>query len=226
MKVLVIEDFREAGPVRTMFDVMGHENVTELDETDIVCFVGGEDVDPALYNHHAHPSTFINKARDVYEQMIYWKALERGIPMVGICRGGQFLNVMNGGEMYQDVDGHNGGYHEAWIGDAPLPVKVNSVHHQMMIPNYYLTGVQVLLRAKESKDKMQMSRLDSYKNMVHTYPAHKAYPTDCEALFYPDTRCLCYQPHPEYNNHLDKETREVFELFLKKYILSELAVAA
>src|SRR3546814_14796091 len=58
---------------------------------------------------------------------------ENGIPMLGVCRGAQFLNVMPGGKLYQDVDNH--------VGDHPIYdpqnkrviPNVSSIHHQMCI---------------------------------------------------------------------------------------------
>src|SRR5690554_3184603 len=92
--------------VTDMFINRGHKVVQTAEEADLVCFIGGEDVQPSLYGEHDHPSTHTNPARDEMEEKLFHYCLNEGIPMAGICRGAQFLNVMNGGKLYQDVDNH------------------------------------------------------------------------------------------------------------------------
>ena len=103
-------------------------------DTDLIVFTGGEDVSPHLYKHPAHPSTFFSLRRDSVESTIFQHAQFQGTPCVGICRGGQFLNVMSGGEMYQDVTKHT---RDHLITDATsgFEVLVTSTHHQMMKPS-------------------------------------------------------------------------------------------
>lgn len=65
---------------------------------------GGEDVDPARYD--AEPSPLlrrVNPARDAVEFEALGCALELGMPVLGICRGFQLLNVYLGGTLYQDL---------------------------------------------------------------------------------------------------------------------------
>ena len=78
--------------------------VSDMRDADLVHFTGGEDVTPVLYGQHPHPRTYNSEARDQAEMKVYLQALGLDIPMVGECRGGQFLNVMCGGEMYQHVN--------------------------------------------------------------------------------------------------------------------------
>ena len=74
------------------------DNAVECDNiinADLVLFAGGEDVDPSLYNEKPHTTTYSNINRDISEKKIYQKAKYLGIPCIGICRGNQFLCVMN-----------------------------------------------------------------------------------------------------------------------------------
>jgi len=73
---------------------------------------GGKDVDPAAYGQQRHPATDEpGRQRDVWEFALLNAALQRGLPVLGICRGAQVLNVALGGTLHQhlpDVIGHSG----------------------------------------------------------------------------------------------------------------------
>ena len=129
-----------------------------LDLIDGVVFSGGADVHPDWYGHDPYEKTVaVPEAHDLFEVTLARRALELGMPVLGLCRGAQVLAVADGGTLTQDVptlhegagrhafdwygqailplDGHG---HEiryepdsrvaAWIGDGP-PF-VNSFHHQ------------------------------------------------------------------------------------------------
>lgn len=206
--------------VEEMFIEHGWNVVNNFDDADMIQFVGGADVNPALYYQHRHESVHPDITRDEREQKIYLKALELGIPMAGICRGGQFLNVMNGGSMYQDVDGHAlHGTHDAYLRGNEFPIRVTSTHHQMMAPNYSADMI-ILMTAGESTRKDQMSYNNSKSYGVVTYPM-KSSKTDVEVIFYRTSRCLCFQPHPEYSSYYAQETRDVYFQLLEDYIFGE-----
>lgn len=83
-----------------------------LDGIDGLVITGGKDVDPATYGHQPHPATEEPaRDRDAWEFALLEAALDRGMPVLGICRGAQVLNVARGGTLYQhlpDVIGHSG----------------------------------------------------------------------------------------------------------------------
>src|SRR5688500_1853876 len=71
-----------------------------LDLIDGLILAGGVDVDPASYGHHPHPETDPpNEERDAFEIALARRALERDMPVLGICRGMQVLNVAGGGTL-------------------------------------------------------------------------------------------------------------------------------
>lgn len=105
----------------------------------LVVFTGGEDVDPSLYGH-INCYSESNFDRDMEEIDIFKMAVKHKIPMAGICRGMQFLNVMAGGSMYQHIAGHAGSSHTVTTNNGK-DIKVNSLHHQLVNINPKVTDV-------------------------------------------------------------------------------------
>lgn len=69
---------------------------------------GGSDIDPARYGQAPAGSEGIDTARDELEMAALAVADSRGVPVLGICRGLQAMNVHAGGTLLQHVDGHAG----------------------------------------------------------------------------------------------------------------------
>jgi putative glutamine amidotransferase len=67
---------------------------------------GGGDMDPARYGKRNKGSVGIQPERDELEQEAWNAAAARNLPVLGICRGFQVINVFMGGSLLQDVDGH------------------------------------------------------------------------------------------------------------------------
>ena len=75
-----------------------------LDLLDGLILAGGIDVDPATYGADAHPATDApNEERDAFELALARRALERDLPLLGICRGMQVMNVAAGGTLHQHL---------------------------------------------------------------------------------------------------------------------------
>lgn len=72
---------------------------------DIAGFIigGGNDIDPAIYGGDVSESRSIDPARDAYELKILDLAEQRGVPVMGICRGAQLINVHRGGTLVSDL---------------------------------------------------------------------------------------------------------------------------
>lgn len=128
---------------------LSKENADRLEECDGFVLSGGVDVHPKYYHgserYPNSPSTF-NEERDNFEFSILEKAMERKIPVLGICRGLQLINVFCEGTLVQDMgemnnvhtDDESDKIHHVEVKQGTLLhniVKkekglVNSAHHQ------------------------------------------------------------------------------------------------
>lgn len=97
-----------------------------LDGLDALLITGGKDVNPATYGQTPHSETDDPGIdRDAWEFALLAEALRRGLPVLGICRGAQVLNVAFGGTLHQhlpDVLGH-GGHRAGNAVFSPLAVR-------------------------------------------------------------------------------------------------------
>jgi putative glutamine amidotransferase len=115
---------------------------------------GGGDVHPAVYHSHEHPKVNeVDEDRDRVEIAIFRGAIERRMPVFGICRGQQLINVAMGGSLYEDIlDQHPNAIEHTCFPAKPRDfpahpvevdpssrladilgtgrIKVNSLHHQ------------------------------------------------------------------------------------------------
>ncbi|MBD0281622.1 MAG: gamma-glutamyl-gamma-aminobutyrate hydrolase family protein [Thermoleophilaceae bacterium] len=75
-----------------------------IDRLDALILAGGADVDPAAYGARPHPRVgHTVPERDRFELALAHRALERDLPLLGICRGMELLNVARGGTLVQHV---------------------------------------------------------------------------------------------------------------------------
>jgi putative glutamine amidotransferase len=75
-----------------------------LDRIDALVLGGGADIDPAIQGTEPHPETIgTNPARDRFEMALATRSMERGIPLLGVCRGMQIMNVAYGGTLHQHL---------------------------------------------------------------------------------------------------------------------------
>lgn len=121
-----------------------------MDRMDGLLIAGGEDVDPRRYGQSPGPwTTVVDPLRDQYEIDLIAAAIARDVPVLGICRGQQILNVARGGTLVQHLEFGEGESHGSYAyprahrvhdveftPDSTLArvygstVRVNSFHHQ------------------------------------------------------------------------------------------------
>lgn len=171
-----------------------------LEHSDIIVFQGGTDVGPNLY--HAIPHHLTDKPdtrRDRMEQALYHELDKRQF-RVGICRGAQFLNVMNGGRLWQHVENHTTAHEVRYVTETDLEraYMVSSTHHQMMMPKFPEAVVWAWAKETNTREFPDGKKIELSPQVWKDY----------EVIHYPKSNSLCFQPHPEYNT--PKQTRELF----------------
>ena len=203
---------RQAGAMPIMFPVIDNNADAEMlaDMCDGFLFTGGQDVDPAVYG--AEKTELCGECcpeRDTMEKLLLDIAMKRDIPVLGICRGIQFINACLGGTLWHDIPTqfsdklthcqkpqYNKPVHDVMIDrNSPLYellkkecIAVNSYHHQ---------GVREL--SPELK-----SMASAPDGLV-------------EAVYAPDHKFLwAVQWHPEFSYESDKNSLLVFNAFVEK----------
>ena len=115
-----------------------------LDELDGLLLSGGKDIDPGFYGQPLREGLGVElePQRDALELPLARRALERDLPVLGICRGIQVLNVAAGGTLYQDVtlaglarESHN------QRAATPQPPEDAAVHEVTIVPDSRLAEI-------------------------------------------------------------------------------------
>jgi len=166
----------------------GMERASTVKDADIVVFSGGADVNPALYGQEPLRETSWSVDRDDAEIAVYNEAVELNKILFGICRGAQFIHVMNGGQLWQHVEGHGGTNHLITDVEDNYQVVANSIHHQMLMENEDIEIVAVCSTQVSHKflcDSMSEELFDN-ETML-----------EIEAGYYTDDRSFFVQGHPE-----------------------------
>ena len=209
-----------AGGISFVFPFIATDSETEdLKRLSALCdgflFTGGPDISPALYGEDVlNDTVFSVEKRDRMEQIVFAEAMAAKKPVLGICRGIQFINVMLGGSLYQDIPTQHPSdaehrqsppfdapSHKVEIvkgsplweclyrsGDAPEDrlLAVNSIHHQAV---------------KEIAPKLETMAI-SEDGLI-------------EAVHMPDYPFLwAVQWHPEYIVWTDENSRKIFRAFV------------
>ncbi len=200
----------EAGGIPIMFPLStDKEGLGQLAEMcDGFLFTGGHDVSPYLYNEKAMEGIVsCCKKRDEMETIVLDMALGVDKPVLGICRGIQFINVALGGTLFQDLPSQ----HPSDIG-----------HHQS--PPYDMPAHAV--KVDEASPlfgclKTKQLNVNSYHHQaikdVSPHLAVMAYSPDglAEAVYMPGHRFLwAVQWHPEFSYLSDVNSQRIFKAFV------------
>ncbi|MER6397442.1 gamma-glutamyl-gamma-aminobutyrate hydrolase family protein [Kitasatospora sp. NPDC001603] len=96
---------RDSGGIALLLPPDSPERAPEvLARLDALVITGGPDIDPAYYGQPPHPLTEADSPeRDQWESALLRAALAAGMPLLGICRGMQVLNVVCGGSLVQHL---------------------------------------------------------------------------------------------------------------------------
>lgn len=181
------------------------EDLKSLDSALVVW--GGADINPAYYRHPLHRTTYPGGMRDRLEWALMNAAKDKGIPIIGVCRGAQMLCALAGGWLIQDVGGHAGPRHDVTTHDGQT-FQVNSLHHQMMAG--LGTVEHELVAWREGREGAPYGYMD---NRIYVPPAEFKEP---EFVYFPRVYGYAVQWHPEMMGRDSDATRYVLDYIKQK----------
>jgi putative glutamine amidotransferase len=159
--------------------------------------LGGEDISPKLYNMPKSKFTKnINYERDLIELFLIKKALKKNIPILGICRGMQLINIYFGGTLYQDLFSLNIKHFNTNFPTKTIKIvknsalynilkktkiKVNSIHHQAINK----LGKNLKISAFDKNNIPYAIESSSYKFLLglQWHPEYIAYTDSSKKIF-------------------------------------------
>lgn len=184
-----IDRLAEAGCLPVVIPPRSEQVERYLDLLDGLLLPGGGDIDPSVYGQLTHPAvSWVDTERDLAEVALTRAALAEDIPVLGVCRGLQVLNVALNGTLIQHIpDVHPGLNHndvQAWNRPvhavhvkpdskiasmyAATEIHVNSIHHQAI--DRPGEGLEVTARSEDGLPEGIESRNHFYAVGVQWHP--------------------------------------------------------
>ena len=170
------------------------EKPEDVADVDAILLWGGTDIHPSYYGQAPHPMTQNKTApspRDKFEWLMMVAAQDYDKPIIGICRGAQFLCAFAGYPLIQHVTGHHGS-HKVMCQTGPDSHKLmttSSDHHQMMcIP--------------KGADAQILAWSFGLSMVYQQEPGMADASAVCEpeVVHFPNVRGLAVQGHPEWQH--------------------------
>ena len=180
-----------------------------LSQCDGLLLTGGDDIDPTLYGETVLNDT-VNTApvRDAGEPRLIRMAGERNLPILGICRGIQILNVYFGGSLYQDIPAQL---------ETPVKHSMEKPYHRTCHDCRVTPGTP--LADWTGKDVIAVNSF--HHQAVKAVAPGFAVMGVCsdgvvEAFYKPDAAFLCaVQWHPEKIWDIEESSAQIFEAFIQ-----------
>ncbi|MDO4325757.1 MAG: gamma-glutamyl-gamma-aminobutyrate hydrolase family protein [bacterium] len=180
-----------------------------VEKMDGFLFTGGQDVSPKLYGEEKLPQCGeCSIERDRMEKNLLEAVLDADKPVLGICRGIQFINAALGGTLYQDLPSQHPGEVEHHM----TPPYDREIHRVSVVEGTFLAEI---MREKvigvNSYHHQAVKRLASCLKTA-------AVSEDglIEALYMPDKKWVAaVQWHPEFSYQKDPNAAAIFERFVK-----------
>jgi|WetSurMetagenome_2_1015567.scaffolds.fasta_scaffold686430_1 gamma-glutamyl-gamma-aminobutyrate hydrolase PuuD len=187
------------------FDIT--HDVNDIKKADLVVFPGGSDWSPSLYRELPHPRTSVSYRTDFRQFSVAKEAMRLGKKMAGHCRGAQLMCILNGDKLVQHVTGHFATH--GIITNKGDRLKVNSIHHQMMLP----TKDYALLAWSENNLSSAYESTDRF-GAIECLKVEK----EPEAIWFRKIKGLAVQWHPEWMQ-VESEGYKYYQELIKEFLL-------
>jgi putative glutamine amidotransferase len=208
-----VESVRRAGGEPRVLDPLKDDPALVAGEIHGVLMTGGVDIDPARYGEDRHEKvTAVEPDRDAFEFALLLAARNAGLPVFGICRGLQVMNVAFGGSLVQDIEAQMAG-----ILPHTVPAPPCAIAHEVWVSKG--TRLWTLMQEKmvdadtcsvNSRHHQAIKRLAPGFDVTATAPDGVIEAIECAN----STFCLGVQWHPE-NFWRTGEFRPLFEGFIE-----------
>jgi putative glutamine amidotransferase len=173
-----------------------------------IILTGGNDVNPGLYGEKNKKSSDISNDRDRCEKKILAIAVEKRIPLLGICRGLQFSNVFFGGKINQDL-------HQK-CGDKHLPARDHPVILKENTLIGYLKSQEVLVNSYHNQAVFP----EDLSSELKTFAFEKKSGL-IEGIYHPQLPLAAVQWHPERETAVKLIDKLLIESFLERKLFWE-----
>jgi putative glutamine amidotransferase len=175
-----------------------HEIDALLELADGIFLTGSpSNVHPGRFGEAVHdPSLPLDTARDAWTLPLIPKALERGIPLLAICRGFQEVNVALGGSLHQAVQEQPGHADHRAARDAPPEVQYGPAHSVDVVPGGVLESI-----VERGRIEVNSLHGQGVKQLARGLRVEARAPDGLiEAFSAPEAKGfnLCLQWHPEW----------------------------
>lgn len=179
----------------------------DIDGPGVLVIWGGGDISPSFYGQQPGPHTGADATpsrQDTLEANLAKRAIEMGVPIVGVCRGAQLLCAIGGGKLIQHINNH-GRSHGIKTYDGREMVTA-SLHHQMMFP--FDVEYEMLAWSNPPLSKEYLGEKGEPVDGISLEP---------EMFWMPGVKTLCIQGHPEFMDDKSPFVQFVFEQ-MKRFI--------
>lgn len=201
-----IEALERAGAAAVPLDELSSaaERAAAFAAMDGLLLSGGADIDPARYGESPAGARAAEPGRDALEDEAFHAAMEARVPILGVCRGLQAINVFAGGSLVQHLDGHesnpypsrdvtrhrlelsDGSRLAAILGDSSDLV-VNSYHHQAITADRVAPGLRISAvvehDAGQLVEGLESTDPDRWLVGIQCHPEREPSPTVFERLW-------------------------------------------
>ena len=202
------------GGIPVVIPLMNDETeiIELLSSLDGIIFTGGEDFDPAYYRERPIPQMGkVNVERDRFDLKLVRLASERGIPILGICRGIQLINIAFGGSLYQDLPAQ---YFDKSISHRQKQPNDEASHSVIVEDNTVFSDIV--------KDRMLMVNSSHHQAIKDVAKGFRVAGKSSDKLIEViekidgDNWILGVQFHPEIRVSKDLAMRRIFQRFINE----------